>query len=412
MQYLNITPHDVIWMVVFAAVLIGISLWAQSFRKRPKDILSASNYFFVFSGILLVLSIGSLVFKGVNLGMDFTGGTMLELKFSRTVNASQLSEAIAAADPLISEPMIQMIEKSIGDTSDTSQSIIRLGRKDDKGKLIHLSTEQTGLLIKGLGERLGKVEIIKSESIGPVIGNELMWKALGAIFLALLLQLIYITLRFGNQTRFGLAADIALAHDLVIMVGIYSLVGREMDSPFIAALLTVIGYSVMDSIVIFDRVRENLKVFGLKKYTYKDIINMSLNQTMTRSINTLLSVLLVLFALYFFGGATLRNFAFALLIGCASGAYSSIFIASPLLMLIDNFSRKREQKAQELRRSELEAREAARREKAAKRSESRVKRGVQTPLDEDYPSPDELVEKESSPDIMKKRIARRRRKKR
>jgi len=135
---------------------------------------------------------------------------------------------------------------------------------------------------------------------------------------------------------------LALVHDVIMMVGLYAFFGREADSPFLAALLTVIGYSVMDSIVIFDRIRENLK--SSSRASFETVVNQSVLQTMTRSINTLMTVLFTLLALYFFGGETLKNFAFALLIGVTSGAYSSIFIASPLLVIWEKWSRAREKR--------------------------------------------------------------------
>jgi len=200
------------------------------------------------------------------------------------------------------------------------------------------------------------VEIYKVESIGPVIGKELTRKAIIALVIALLFQLVYITVRFGSQMRYGLAADIALAHDLIIMVGIYSIMSIfnksvQVDSPFVAALLTVVGYSVMDSIVIFDRIRENLKVHS--KESFEEVVNISVNQTMTRSINTLMTVLFPMFALYFFGGATLKSFAFALLVGLTSGAYSSIFIASPMLVMLDNFIKAKDKRQRDARSREL-----------------------------------------------------------
>ena len=152
---------------------------------------------------------------------------------------------------------------------------------------------------------------------------------------------IYIFFRFGNQIRYGFAADLALIHDVIIMLGFYSLAGREIDSPFVAALLTVVGYSVMDSVVIFDRIRENINDWWDEHgdeddAPYEKIVNDSVNQTMTRSINTTLTTLVTILAIFYFGGDTLQNFAYALLVGITSGAYSSIFVASPILVSIND----------------------------------------------------------------------------
>ncbi|HXW50637.1 MAG TPA: protein translocase subunit SecF, partial [Candidatus Acidoferrales bacterium] len=176
-------------------------------------------------------------------------------------------------------------------------------------------------------------------SVGPSLSKEYLSKSLWALVIALVLQLIYIAFRFGNQLRYGIIADIALIHDVLVMVGIYAIANRKADDAFLAALLTVIGYSVMDSIVIFDRIRENGRL--MPDTPYDQMVNTSLLQTMTRSVNTLATVLIVLLALLFFGGDTLKNFAFALLVGVTSGAYSSIFIASPLLVLWKNWENRK-----------------------------------------------------------------------
>jgi preprotein translocase SecF subunit len=191
-------------------------------------------------------------------------------------------------------------------------------------------------------ERAGlKVDRGQSQisSVGPSLSKEYLSKSLWALVIALVLQLIYIAFRFGNQLRYGIVADIALIHDVLVMVGIYAIANRKADDAFLAALLTVIGYSVMDSIVIFDRIRENSRV--MPDVPYDQMVNTSLLQTMTRSVNTLATVLITLAALYFFGGDTLKNFAFALLVGVTSGAYSSIFIASPLLVLWKNWDNRK-----------------------------------------------------------------------
>lgn len=217
-------------------------------------------------------------------------------------------------------------------------AIIRVVKQDRH----NLQTDESNALFDSLGKKFGDVYMFKNESIGPSVGQELASKAVWAIMIALVLQLIYVTIRFNRQARYGLAADIALVHDVIIMFGAYALFGREFDSPFVAALLTVIGYSVMDSIVIFDRIRENLKLMPSESYV--SAVNLSVNQTMTRSVNTLLTVLLTLACLYFFGGETLQNFSFALLVGCTVGAYSSIFLAAPIVVMIDD-KVKREKKA-------------------------------------------------------------------
>ncbi len=227
-------------------------------------------------------------------------------------------------------------------------AIIRLVKEDKH----NLSTEEVNTLVSRFNEKFGEVYMFKNESIGPSVGKELAQKALLAVLIGLVLQLLYISIRFNGQARYGIAADVALIHDVIFMFGVYALVGRELDSPFVAALLTVIGYSVMDSIIIFDRIRENLRL--MPNETYEKIVNISVNQTMTRSINTLLTVLITLFCLYFFGGETLQNFAFALIVGCSVGAYSSIFIAAPLVVVIDEKVKAQKKELSERKRIERE----------------------------------------------------------
>lgn len=354
MSYLDFNQHNLIWMAVVAVILIAISIWGQSFRKKPKQIIKYTPYILIISLVLILVSIGAFAFKGLRWGLDFTGGTILEIKVPAQVQQNQLLEAVIKdLGPGFQETQVQKQETP--DANNMSVAVIRLGKEvGGQGKQIQqLSITEVEELLAKLQQEFGKsVEKVKVESIGPIIGQEMSQKAMLAVFLALLFQLIYITFRFGNSMRYGLAADIALLHDLIIMVGIYALFGKQIDSPFVAAILTVIGYSVMDSIVIFDRIRENLKIL---KANYEETVNISLNETMTRSINTLLTVLVCLFALYFLGGATLKNFAFALLIGCASGAYSSVFVASPIVVLIDKWTKQGEERRVLARRAELES---------------------------------------------------------
>lgn len=344
MSLFHFTPPEIIGMLLALGVLVSLSVWAQRLRKRQYDFIGHRNIFFIVSGVLIVVSIASLTFKGLNKGLDFTGGSILELNFIQAPRSEDIRSILATVNPdNAGDAVIQVANQVTGADGKLVVPVLIRSRE--------LGPEQVTTILADLKARYGSVELSRQESIGPVIGAELRNKAVLALVIALLIQLIYITIRFGSQMRYGLAADLALAHDLVIMVGIYSLVGRQVDSPFVAALLTVVGYSVMDSIVIFDRIRENQKV--LERGSFANSVNVSVNQTMTRSINTLLTVLITLFALYFFGGSTLRNFAFALLVGVTSGAYSSVFIASPLLVMLDDWVNQRERKRVEVRRAVL-----------------------------------------------------------
>jgi preprotein translocase subunit SecF len=273
---------------------------------------------YIFSGVLILGSIISLITFGLKTGIDFTGGSILEMEFKED------------------KPSNQEIESKLSELH--------------LGEIILQSTGDRGVIIrtKEINEEAHQ-EILKRfegaeeryfEIVGPTVGRELEQKTKLAIILALIAIVCYIALAFRKISRpvaswqYGLATLFALFHDLLIPLGVFAYLGKfynaEITITIIAALLTVLGYSVHDTIVIFDRIRENL----LKRFSqsFDETVNWSLNQTLGRSINTVLTVLFMLFALFFFGGETLKYFSLALIIGIISGAYSSIFIASPILV--------------------------------------------------------------------------------
>ena len=271
-------------------------------------------------------------------------------------------------------------------------------------------------LLTMISKNSGNIYVFKKESIGPSIGKELSQKALTAVLVALILQLIYIAIRFNNKWHYGIVADIGLFHDLILMFGIYALMNLEFDSPFVSAMMTIIGYSVMNSIVIFDRIRENLKFLVGK--SFNEVANASCNQTMTRSVNTTLTVLITLFALYFFGGVTLKNFAFALLIGCTAGAYSSIFLVPSLLSVFEVYVKQNEDRDAEKKKEAMkEASEERRRKKIAKRLAEESSEELPPENEDDYiDKPRKAVKEDSEDDedeeerpARRKRIVRRRR---
>ncbi|MCL5774501.1 MAG: protein translocase subunit SecF [Firmicutes bacterium] len=401
----HFTTSDAISMAITIVILLAVCIWVQTFRKKQYDFMGKIWYFFIFSGIIILISAFSLATKHFNYGLDFTGGTILEVAFERPPSAEDIRGVLTGYNPDLSDAVIQISEES---------GVSAPGQVLAKKALIRtkeLQPKDIDSIVKALNAKFGNLELKKQETVGPIIGNELKQNALLAILIALGIQLVYITFRFGIQMRYGLAADIAMAHDVVVMVGIYSVVGRQVDSPFLAALLTVIGYSVMDSIVIFDRIRENLKL--MKKGVFQEVVNTSVNQTMTRSVNTLMTVLITLFALYYFGGPTLKNFAFALLVGVTSGAYSSVFIASPLLIIFDNMVKKGEQERVLARRAALQAAEDNKLSEKAKKAvvPSKVSR-INTPLEEDYPGAEDLTSASSeSDDKLKARVKARARRK-
>lgn len=359
-------------VAVWVVILVGFVVWGQSFRKKVRDMMGGRRYFYYFSGTLTLICLGAILFKGVALGLDFTGGTLIELASPAIVNTNQVRDAMS--DPRVDgkspgsvpvadlqvQTSADMIPNLGADGAAAQKVILRMKRE---GSDPTLSADQTSLVVQVLQEKLN-MTLLREERIGSTITGELQMNAIMALVITLGLQLIYIYFRFGGQMRFGVAADLALLHDIIIMVGLYALFGRQVDSPFIAALLTVTGYSVMDSVVIFDRIRENLRI--TKNASFAEVVNLSVNQTMTRSINTTLTPVLTLLAIYFFGGSTLQNFAFALLVGIMAGAYSSICLASPLLIDIDNWAVKKEKEklAQRRELAEQKVGERKQREKA------------------------------------------------
>lgn len=277
--------------------------------------------YFVLSLLIILPGLYFLVTSGLRLGIDFTGGALLEYQFEKNININDLKQQIS----------LQGIEVGQINASTNNIYIIRT-KPIDQNKLIKLKTDLSG--------KFGKVEERRVEFVGPIIGVELSRKAFIAVILASLIIILYIAFSFRkipkpeSSWRFGITAVVALIHDIVVVVGLFAILGKffgvEIDTLFITALLTVIGFSVHDTIVVFDRIRENLTKHMGRKFI--DIANVSIVQTLGRSLNTSLTVVFVLLAMLLFGGETLRWFVLALLVGIISGTYSSIFNATALLV--------------------------------------------------------------------------------
>ena len=280
--------------------------------------------FFIISLIVIIPGIFSLFIQGLNLGIDFKGGTILKLKFEQKVTEGQVRGVLDEFD-IGDKSTIQVAE----------DNLVLL-------KTVPLDIKTRDAIIEKMNNKIGKVAVEGEDTVGPVIGTELAEKALLALGIASVLMIIYITLRF--EFLFGVAAVLALLHDVLFVIGIFSIFQWDVDSTFVAAILTIIGYSINDTIVIFDRIRENLK-FKKRDESMEDLVNKSVLQTITRSINTGLSVLFVLIAMFFFGGDTIRNFTVAMLIGIVIGMYSSIFTASPLWLEFKNWHTRRQRAA-------------------------------------------------------------------
>jgi len=296
------------------------------FRRSNFDIIGRSKLWFIISLVVIGAGLISWVSKGMNYGIDFTGGTLMKYEFERSLTDSQHPAASVVAQ---TRAMLEKhgLRKCQIQVSGQTELFIRTATQDEVAAA-QQAEEVAGGLRELFGDRAGAVNILGRDLVGPVVGERLRNTALLALILGAILILIYIAIRY--EFRFGVAGVVALIHDVLIVVGVMSIVGAELNSEFVAAILTIIGYSINDSVVIFDRIRENMRLHrgGL----FAEIANTSLLQTMTRSINTTVTTLFALIALFFFGGPAIHAFSLALIVGITSGAYSSIFIASPIVV--------------------------------------------------------------------------------
>ena len=284
------------------------------------DIAGKSKIWFVISLLVIIPGLISMATRGFNFGIDFTGGTIIDLRFEQPVNISQIREALRPYN--LDNSTIQLS----GESSDVESST------DVMIRTVDLEENDRKSVMASIRSNVGNYEVMREEKVGATIGNELIMNAVMALVISWVLIILYIAYRF--EFKFGIAAVVALVHDILIVLAFFSFTQRQIDSSFVAALLTVVGYSINDTIVIFDRIRENLKLHFRRGGDLNELLNMSIYQTLTRSLYTVFTVMFTTFALYFFGGETTKDFAFALLVGFASGCYSSIFIAGPLWLTL------------------------------------------------------------------------------
>jgi preprotein translocase subunit SecF len=280
---------------------------------------------FITSGLLILAVLILLLAKGPKLGVDFAGGTMVHLKFNQNVTIGEIRQALensVAADSVVQD---------FGGGG-SNEFLIRLDTKPDQLGTVGREVRS------GLSDQFGadQFEVRRVESVGPKVGKDLRRRGILSVIVAMIMMGAYIWFRF--ELRFGLGAILALFHDVLITIGALVLANYEFDLPIVASLLTIAGYSVNDTVVVCDRIRENMRKHrreGLEK-----IINMSINETLSRTILTTATSLLVLFALFFLGGGVIRPFAFALIIGFLSGVYSTVFIATPVILALEKGRRK------------------------------------------------------------------------
>ena len=311
------------------------------FRRQDWDIVGKAWLWLGISAVTIIIGMTWWAVAGLNLGVDFTGGVLLRYQFDLPISGGRAEEAqlLGQIRSMLAE---HKLAKSQIQLSGNNQLFIRVpARGDEEGAASAADVEKSihdgldGLL----GDKYGAITVVGSETVGPIVGKQLRDQALYALVLGCLLILIYITIRY--EFRFAVASILALLHDVGIIIGAVAILRIELDTSFVAALLTIIGYSINDTVVIFDRIRENRRL--RRGAPFAETVNASLLQTMARSINTILTTLLPLIALAIFGGTSIRGFAITLIIGIASGAYSSIFNASPALVLWERYSARKRQ---------------------------------------------------------------------
>ena len=284
-----------------------------------------------FTASIIVASVAVIATKGLNLGIDFKGGTKFDVAFKQDASTEDVRAVLARINKRYANATIQQTQQPKGGNEVKGSAVqyaIRVEKIDGAQAADRTRAQQE--IIRAFDEKFGLASKPSVQTIGASFGKQLLNGAIVAIIVSLIFEVLYLSARF--DFKYSIPVIVALAHDLVVATGAYALTGREFKSTTVAALLTILGYSLYDTIIVFDRVRENIGV--LRKSTFRRIVDTSLNEVITRSINTTLVVLGPISALYFFGGETLRDFAYALLIGIFAGAYSSLIVASPILCVL------------------------------------------------------------------------------
>ena len=289
--------------------------------KVNLHIIRNIKYYLSVSIILVVLSIVVFFAKGLNYGIDFTGGNLFQLKYNdKKITLTEINENLDKLSEKL--PQVNSNSRKV-QISEDGTVILRVPelKEEDKKEVLNSLQE------------LGAFNLDKEDKVGASIGDDLKKSAVYSLGIGAILIVLYITLRF--EFSFAIGGILSLLHDIIIAVGFIALMGYEVDTPFIAAILTILGYSINDTIVIYDRIRENLKRRHNKNWTLEDCMDESVNQTAIRSLNTSITTLFSVIALLIFGGASLKTFIMTLLIGILAGTYSSIFIATPIVYILN-----------------------------------------------------------------------------
>ena len=286
--------------------------------KRKFNFMGGRKIALAVSTLLILISLGSLLTRGLNVGIDFTGGTVIELGYPQPVDLQPIRDTLAKAG--YGDAIVQHFGSA-------KEVLVRLAPRDGQDKA-EVSSQVIELLRQQAGD--ADVQVRRVDFVGPQVGEELREDGGLAVLYALIAILIYVSLRF--EYRFSLGAVAALVHDVIITLGVFSILQLEFDLSVLAAILAVIGYSLNDTIVVFDRIRENFR--KLRKKTPIEVVNISINETLSRTLMTSFTTLLVLFSLYAFGGEVIASFALALIVGVFVGTYSSIYVASSTALMM------------------------------------------------------------------------------
>ena len=289
--------------------------------KVNLHIIRNIKYYLSVSIVLVILSIVVFFAKGLNYGIDFTGGNLFQLKYNdKKITLTEINENLDKLSEKL--PQVNSNSRKV-QISEDGTVILRVPelKEEDKKEILNSLQE------------LGAFNLDKEDKVGASIGDDLKKSAIYSLGIGAILIVLYITLRF--EFSFAIGGILSLLHDIIIAVGFIALMGYEVDTPFIAAILTILGYSINDTIVIYDRIRENLKRRHNKNWTLEDCMDESVNQTAIRSLNTSITTLFSVIALLIFGGASLKTFIMTLLIGILAGTYSSIFIATPIVYILN-----------------------------------------------------------------------------
>ena len=322
--------------------------------KKIIDVVKYRILWIIITAILLLPGIVAMIYSSITysnhspllVGIDFTGGTIIQYSVNKDVPTKDIADLrVKLQDNNVENPVIQVLKPTSVDEDSSIKNIISIKTKfSEEGQ-----NETLDSVAQVITADYPDAQLVQVNSVGPLLGKQLFVKSMLAVSFALLVIVIYLTVRF--KLDFAIVAFLALSHDVIFVMGVFSILGLfcgvTVDSLFITAILTVLGYSVNNTIVVFDRVRENLKFYS-KKATYDEIVNASVNQTLTRSINTSLTTLLTLGALYFLGGVTTKDFVLVMIIGVVIGTYSSIFFANSMISLWNDIEESKRKKRNEL----------------------------------------------------------------